>query len=386
MLWSIGVKAQIRFEKGYFVNNDNVKTVCSIRNVDWDNNPASFRYQLPGSNEVLEGTLQDCKAFGIDGGNAYVRAFVKVDQSSTDVSRLSNGRNPEWMEQLVFLKTLVEGEAKLLQYKQGEISQFYYQKADSLYTPLIFKRYIDGNGQRAINFGFRQQLLNEFSCEGITQLQIERTSYRESDLAAYFGRYNACKHPSGQGGVKRAQRNVFNVKITPGVDMSLLSTSQFTRTKDGKYEGSAAGVRVGAEVEYFAPFHKNKWSIFAEPSFQAHNFALRVVSTNVDADFWTIEVPVGIRHHFYLSEKTKIFVNVFYSRKIKEAAMAKEDDNTDYRVTANSGFGGGAGVAYGPFSLEARYYMQRSLYTYRIHIDMEYSKASLILGYRLFKK
>ncbi|MBO9613055.1 MAG: hypothetical protein J7619_10195 [Dyadobacter sp.] len=383
---SIGAKAQIRFEKGYFVNNDKVKTVCNIRNVDWDNNPSSFRYQLPGSDEVLDAALQDVSAFGIDGGNAYVRALVKVDQSSTDVSRLSNDRNPEWQEQLVFLKVLVEGEATLFQYKRNEVSQFYYQKGDSLYTPLVFKRYIDGNGQRAINFGFRQQLLNELSCEGITQLQIERTSYRESDLVSYFQRYNTCKRPGGQDGVKKVRRNIFNVKITPGVDMSQLSTSGFTRTRDGKNKGNTTGIRAGAEVEYFAPFHKNKWSIFVEPSFQAHKFPLRVTSTDVDMNFWTIEVPVGIRHHFYLSEKTKVFVNVFYSRKIKESAMVEKDDHTDYRVIANSGFGGGAGVAYGPFSLEARYYLKRALYAYRVRIDMEYSKATVILGYRLFKK
>ncbi len=134
--------------------------------MDWDNNPSSFRYQLPGSSEVLEGTLQDVRAFGIDGDHSYVRTLAKVDPSSTDVNRLSNGRNPEWHEELVFLKMLVDGEAKLLQYKRSGISQFYYQKADSLYIPLVFRRYIDGDGKPATNFGFRQQLLNDLRWPG----------------------------------------------------------------------------------------------------------------------------------------------------------------------------------------------------------------------------
>lgn len=383
---SISVKAQIRFEKGYFLSNDGVRTICNIRNVDWDNNPSSFRYQLPGGDEVLEATLQDVKAFGIDGGNAYVRAFVKVDQSSTDVSRLSNGRNPEWKEELVFLKVLVEGEAKLLQYKQNEVSQFYYQKADSLYTPLIFKRYIDGNGQRAINFGFRQQLLNEFSCEGITQLEIKRTNYRDTDLIRFFGRYNICRNPSAKNVVKQGKRNVFNLKVTAGADLTMLSTRNFTFTNKGKRSGSQVSARVGLEGEYFAPFHKNKWSVLVEPSFQYYQFPLASPGYTLDADFWTIELPVGIRHHFYFSDKTKIFVNALYAWTLKEQAMGKRDDNVNYGVIAGSNFAGGVGIASGRFSLEARYYLNRSLYLYRARVDLDYSKASLILGYKLFSK
>ncbi len=383
---SIGAKAQIRFEKGYFVGNDKVKTVCNIRNVDWDNNPSSFRYQLPGSDEVLEGTLQDVSAFGIDGGNAYVRALVKADQSSTDVSRLSNGRNPDWKEELVFLKVLVEGEAKLLQYKRDDISQFYYQKADSLYTPLVFKRYIDGNGQRAINLGFRQQLLNEFSCEGITRLQIERTNYRDSDLIRFFERYNICRNPAAKNIVKQVKRNIFNVKITAGADLTMVSTRNFTFTNKGKRKGSEASARIGLEGEYFAPFHKNKWSVVAEPSFQYYKFPLAGPGYTLDADFWTIELPVGIRHHFYLTDRTKIFVNVLYAWTLMEQAMGKSDDNVNYGMIAGSNFAGGVGVASGRFSLEARYYLARSLYLYRARVDLDYSKASLILGYKLFGK
>lgn len=386
LLLSTGVNAQIRFEKGYFINNDNVKTICNIRNVDWDNNPSSFRYQLPGSSEVLEANLQDVSAFGIDGGNSYVRALAKVDRSSTDVNQLSNGRNPEWKEELVFLKTLVEGEAKLLQYKQSEVSQFYYQKADSLYIPLIFKRYLDGNGQAATNFGFRQQLLNDLACEGISRLQIERTNYRESDLTNYFKKYNACINPGEKVVLKNAGRKVFNVKITPGADLTMLSTRYFTFTGKGKRNGSQVSARIGLEGEYFAPFHKSKWSVLAEPSFQYYEFPLAAPGITIDANFWTVELPVGIRHHFYLTDKTRIFVNALYAWTVKEQAMDEQNDNVDYRVIAGSNFAGGAGIASGRFSLEARYYFKRSLYVYRARVDLDYSKASLILGYRLFGK
>jgi hypothetical protein len=386
ILLSICAKAQIRFEKGYMIDNDNVKTICNIRNVDWDNNPSSFRYQLPGSNEVLEGRLPEIREFGIDGGNSYVRAFAKLDHRSTDVNRLSNGRNPEWKEELVFLKMLVEGEAKLLQYKQGDVSQFYYQKSDSLFTPLIFRRYIDGNGQPATNFGFRQQLLNDLPCEGITQLQIERTNYREGDLIRFFDRYNTCRNPAAKTSVKQVNRRVFNVRITAGADMTMLSTRNFTFTGGGKREGSAVSARIGMEGEYFAPFHQNKWSLLAEPGFQYYKFPLSGAGFVLDVNFWTLELPVGVRHHFYLTDKTKIFVNALYAWTLKEQATDKHDDNVDYGVIAGSNFAGGIGIASGRFSLEARYYLKRSLHANRARVDAQYAKASVILGYRLFGK
>ncbi|MCF0074417.1 hypothetical protein LZD49_28290 [Dyadobacter sp. CY261] len=383
---SFCAKAQIRFEKGYFISNDNLKTVCAIRNVDWDNNPTSFRYQLPGSDEVLEGTIRDTRAFGIENGYTYVRALANVDHSSTNLNRLSTRRNPEWNEELVFLKILVDGEVKLLQYKRSETNQFYYQKTDSTYIPLIYKRYIDGNGEMATNFAFRQQLLNDLSCSGITQLQIERTNYRESDLTRFFERYNACKNPQKKAAASHARRDAFNIKITPGADLTLLSTFNFTFTDDGKRSGNVASFRIGVEGEYFAPLHKNKWSVLAEPAFQYYKLPLWIPGIKLDVNFWTIELPVGIRHHFYLSDKTKIFINALYAWTLKEYAMDKENVNTDYRVIAGSNFAGGAGFAHGPFSVEARYYLNRSLHAYRARIDLDYSKLSVILGYRLFSR
>ncbi len=146
--------------------------------------------------------------------------------------------------------------------------------------------------------------------------------------------------------------------------------------------------RIGVEGEYFAPFHKNKWSFLAEPSFQYYKFPLALPATapafKFDVNFWTVEVPIGIRHHFYLTDKTKLFVNALYAWTVKERATGRQDDHVDYRVIAGSNFAGGAGIASGRFSLEARYYFKRSLYAYRARIDLDYAKASLILGYRLF--
>lgn len=386
-LFPLCLHAQIRFEKGYFISNEQVKTACEIRNIDWDDNPTSFRYRLPGSDEVLEAALREVAAFGIDGGATYVRALTKVDQSSQDVNQLSKGRNPEWADELVFLKELVGGETKLYIYKRGGVGRFYYQKGGGEVVPLVYKRYFDGNGNVATNFGFRQQLLNDLPCDGITQLQIERTLYRESDLTRFFVKYNTCMNPQAKSVAKTVRRDAFNLKITPGLALTMPSTGSFTFTgSNGERKSTIASFRVGLEGEYFAPFHKNKWSLLVEPSFQYYKFPLYVPTLKIDVNYWTLELPIGIRHHFYLSNKTRLFVNALYAWTLKETATDKENPNTDYRVIAGSGFAGGAGLAKGPFSVEARYYFNRSLYAYRARLDMDYSQAALILGYRFLSK
>lgn len=44
--FSFVVNAQINFEKGYFISNDNEKIECLIKSIDWKNNPTEFKYKL----------------------------------------------------------------------------------------------------------------------------------------------------------------------------------------------------------------------------------------------------------------------------------------------------------------------------------------------------
>ena len=41
-------QAQIKFEPGYFTNNDGQRAECEIRNVDWESNPTTFQYRIAG--------------------------------------------------------------------------------------------------------------------------------------------------------------------------------------------------------------------------------------------------------------------------------------------------------------------------------------------------
>ena len=55
------VLGQINFESGYFINNDQDKVSCFIKNEDWLNNPTAFTYKLSENGNIQEATISEVK-------------------------------------------------------------------------------------------------------------------------------------------------------------------------------------------------------------------------------------------------------------------------------------------------------------------------------------
>ena len=108
---SINCYSQIKFEKGYFIDNTNQRTNCLIKNIDWENNPTEFEYKLSKESKINKSTINLIQEFGIDNISKYVRSTVNIDRSSERINKLSNNKNPIFKEEQLFLKVLIEGEA-----------------------------------------------------------------------------------------------------------------------------------------------------------------------------------------------------------------------------------------------------------------------------------
>src|SRR5687767_8848230 len=91
--------AQITFEQGYFVDNDNNKIEGLIKNVDWKNNPTNFEYRKSEQSEAITINIAQAREFGINNIAKYVRANVKIDRSGHKLSELSWNRDPAWSEE-----------------------------------------------------------------------------------------------------------------------------------------------------------------------------------------------------------------------------------------------------------------------------------------------
>lgn len=105
LLLSVLGFSQGKFQQGYFIDNNDNRVDCFIKDLDKAATPEKFDYRLTESGEKLTGTINTVKEFGIGDRKKYVRATVKLDKSlyhTTDIGRFSNEKSPSFEEVTVF--------------------------------------------------------------------------------------------------------------------------------------------------------------------------------------------------------------------------------------------------------------------------------------------
>jgi hypothetical protein len=183
---------QIKYEKGYFIDNNNQRIECLIKNYDWKNNPEEIEFIISDSSEKQRVGISSIKEFGITGSSRFVRADVKIDISPWEMAKLSKNRDPEWSHQRLFLKVLVEGKATLYYYTGKDLVRFFYSVNDTTVKQLIYKEYYADNDNVATNRKFREQLWIDMRCENAKMSSLESMNFKKAVLEKYFRKYNEC--------------------------------------------------------------------------------------------------------------------------------------------------------------------------------------------------
>lgn len=377
--------AQIRFEPGYFIDNNNDKTECLIKNLDWKNNPDAFEYKLSESGELQRATIKSVREFGINGQSKFIRAKVKIDLSSSVSSKLSVSMAPDWSEREIFLKVLTEGKSSLYYYEDGNLIRFFYKTDDSPIRQLVYKQYLVNGTELRNNNTYRQQLFMDVNCGGKPADFFKRIDYNWTKLNKYFRSYNEC---AGGGFVDyddRKKRQKLNLKITPGISKSSLAIRNALGIKS-EFDDQIT-FRVGLELEYVLPLNKNKWAIVVEPTYRYfetnQEFVVVQAILDVNARYNSIEVPMGLRHYFFLNERFRVFLNAFLVLDYSFDSLIDYPGPRDLEVTSRGTFSYGIGANYGRFSTELRVYVRKDITFFSDSIS-DFNKSSLIFGYRIF--
>ncbi len=303
--------AQIGFEKGYLINNDNLRIECFIKNIEWKNNPKEFEYRLTENGSTATATTDDVKEFGISGYSRYVKADTKIDRSSMELLTLSADRNPIWSQERLFLKVLVEGKATLYYFEGDGLMWFFYSVSDTGITQLVYKEYFVNfpkdhysyNDEIAVNNTFHLQLWVYVRCANTSQGQIEKLRYTKSDLIKYFKKYNECNGKPLVDYSKKPGINSFHLWIRPGINYSFLSILNSVNPGSNVDFNNQLNFRISLESEFILPFNKNKWSLLFEPAYQYFISEKQKDTKRITVDFKSIEFPVGIRYYLYLNDK-----------------------------------------------------------------------------------
>ncbi|PKF74916.1 PorT family protein [Chryseobacterium sp. PMSZPI] len=385
--------AQIKFEKGYFVDNSGTKKEVLIKNVDWKNNPVDFEYKTDESSEIKKESINNVQEFSIDGDQKYVRATVMLDRSSTNLNAMSDKRDPDFKKETLFLKYIIEGKADLLYYEDGNNRSFFYTSEQSEPEQLIYKSYYINESTIGYNEDFKKQIAQHLNCN-IKGEQIQSTHYNKKDLTKIFAQYNECSGGSiTDYGKQNAKKGLFHLNVRPGVNFSSLSLNAI-HTNDAKIDfGNYTSFRIGLEFEYVLPFNKNKWALFTEPTYQYYKGNVEAIENegsyfenkyNITADYKSIELPIGVRHYFFLNDRSKIFINAAYLLDFSMNSSI-EFKHSNLEISAVSNFIFGAGYKYNDkFSAEVRVGTSRNLLRNYVYLSSDYTSVSFILGYTLF--
>lgn len=394
--------SQITFEKGYYIDNYDQKIECFIKNVDWDSNPTSFEYKISEADASTSIGIQSVKEFSIQNEAKYVREKVNIDQSSEDISKLSNERKPLFVEEVVFLKVLVEGIANLYYYENQNYKRFFYNKEGSDVEQLIYKSYQVSYTTIEKNIQFKQQLWTTLKCPTIDIARVNQLEYEKKNLINFFVAYNRCNNSESKNYEAQEKRDAFNLSLRAHLNTTSWTIQNSVDSNPNTDFGSKLGFGFGVEAEIILPFNKNKWSLVIEPTYQSFKSEKKYEATlgtpyerSRSIDYKSIKVPLSLRHYFFLQNNSKIFVNASYIVDVPfdSSIESKRIDNNSNAETAyfpleisrSSNFGLGIGYKFkDKYSVEMRYHSNPNILNKHKMYSSDYNKISVMVGYSIF--
>jgi len=404
---SIVSYSQISFEKGYYIDNSDNKVDCLIRNLDWKNNPTQFEYKL---SEESEGKILDTnfvKEFGIDNDSRYVRAKVNIEKSDPNfASALTNSPQPQFNEEQLFLKILIQGKANLYTYSVNNITKYFYNIDSSDIEQLIFIKYNASGNIIQTNQYYKQQLWLNLKCESILMNNVNRVEYKKNDLINFFIKYNTCNESEAVNYQTKQKRGTFNLTLRPRLNNSSLTVIQ----EHSYYGNPPSSLNVdfdskihfgfGIESEFILPFNKNKWGLLIEPTYNIFKNEktyeiIKPYSPNIfvtaTIDYKSFELPIGVRHYFFLGDESRIFANALFTTAFtlnSKIDYIREDGSRQgsleiYKVNYNFSIG----VGYknrNKYSIELRNHFKKDILKMNALHTSKFNSLSIIFGYTIF--
>ncbi|MGB1042066.1 MAG: tRNA modification GTPase [Tenacibaculum sp.] len=385
--------SQINFEKGYFIDNNGKRTECLIKNSDWKNNPDKFIYKSTANSSQKTSFIDNVKEFGIYNASKFIRKTVQIDIPTTNINKISTDRRAKLKTQTLFLKALIEGSANLYSFENNKNKVFFYSTNKKEVEQLIFKKFKVNDNYYSNNERYKQQLFNNLKCGSLNSKNL---SYKTKSLTRFFIKYNSCNNSEVINFSKSSEaRKKFNLSVLAGVNNTSLNIQSGTSSSRNTDFGSNLGLRFSVEGEYILPFNKNKWSVVIAPTYQSFS-ANKSTDTpfvvggvlKADVKHNSIEIPIGIRHSFYLNDVSKIFLTGSYIVDFSfdsNINFKRIDDSSIGALDINSlnSFAVGVGYKYQKFIIDFRYSNKNILQNFT-NWNSKYSTLSLSLGYTIF--
>lgn len=399
IIGSVNGYPQANFEKGYYIDNADKRVDCFIKDLDWMNNPNSFEYKVLESGELRVADISHIQEFGINNVSKYYRKTVEIDKSeSRGTKDLDYNKEPSFEKKQLFLKLIIEGDANLYSYEDSKQIKYFYNVADKEVTQLVYKRYMINSLKIGENNQYKAQLFRDLKCPSISNSMLRKIKYNKQGLTKVFTKYNnECSESKLVDYSDKKKRDFINLNIRPRINYSSLNIKMHDRFQ-GDF-GRSINYGLGIELEYIFPFNNNKWSFFAEPTYQKFKSTKKTGSDTylnkefiMEANYSSIEIPLGIRHYLFINNNSKLFFDVSYvfdvtlgKPLIKFIDKKKGYPFNTFSIRSFASLAMGAGYKLNDkYNLQLRYISEREILDDYIYSSASYGTFSLIFGYTLF--
>lgn len=323
ILCRLNLNAQVNYEKGYYIENSNVRKNCFIKNKNLYNNPETFLYKLNQEDNIVNAEdIKNIKEFGIGATIKYERYNVQIDTSSDDLDKLSGRIEPEWKQTTLFLKVLIEGDASLYLYRKGSFVRYFYKLKEGEIKQLVCKKYFDLNEDYVKyqqNNQFRNELWSNLRCN-LSIDEVTKLDYNSHDLSSFFREYNNYKNKIFIDYKIKANKGSFNFKFGLGINVSSIESYNNSDVKMVYSGNEKYFPKYGMEIEYVLPFNRNKWALYSSAYYQAYKYSqvktehsssgvLFENSYYSEQSVSGIDLSIGLRYYMYLSKNSSLFIN-----------------------------------------------------------------------------
>lgn len=383
LLMFVTVNGQNAYQPGYFIKNNGDTIRCLIFNKDWLYNPTSFNYKTVGADTREEAGISTVKEFGIDQAAVYIRKKVKIDRSPEEINSLSDSKEPQWSDEVLFLKVVVKGSACLYEYHEAGLYRYFFSLADTAVNQLIFKEYFV-DGKIARNNTYMQQLYAYVNCNNVDQNQIRNIEYVLNDLKKYFSTYNQCRGDYILKPLIQNKKPFYNLTFCSGINLAFLSLSNSVYS-GRNFKTTDVSLRVSAESEFYLPFNNNKIGFIIDPGFQYLNTEQDVPYGAVSVNYKSIEFPFGMRYHFYLKNNRSVYVGACYIPllNMNMNSTIRFENDAELKIKVSDAIAFDAGFEFKRFQGQVRYYTVKSLLSSYVLWNAGYQRLSFTLGYKV---
>lgn len=234
------------------------------------------------------------------------------------------------------MKVFIEDKYKLYGYRENNHESFFIKDDEGQFQQLIYKKYLDENGQVVSNVFYKYQLSKYLSKEKLEMSVFENLNYSQYDFEKLFKKVGA-KNIISDIVRKDKNKNSFRIYLQPGINSVSPSISLDRGSIQFNFSSKSKTYIIPAiEMEYNLQFNRNKWSTVLDVSdftydfegigeYSIGNFRKDI---QVKMDYKSTDIGIGIKHYMFLNDNSSIFIGSQYNLSL--ATKGKTTFSSDF--------------------------------------------------------